>query len=114
MRMLFIPLFLSCNVLDPRDPLSRPEGVGTLRIALINSDLLYLLLLLMFGITNGYIATMGMISVSSPQHNAKLKNDDIDTAATVAQFCLIAGLAIGSALSFAVRGSICHCNPFIS
>lgn len=107
-RLLFIPLFLSCNISESSK--AAPRGVGVA----INSDIIYLLLLLMFGISNGYIATMGIISVSSPEHNTKLKHEEVDTAATVAQFCLVAGLAIGSALSFAVRGSICGCNPFVS
>jgi len=51
------------------------------------------------------------MAASSAEHNVQLKKEEIDTAATVAQFCLVGGLAVGSVLSFGVRGVICGCNP---
>jgi equilibrative nucleoside transporter 1/2/3 len=43
-RILFIPLFLACNL---------STSIGT---PYINSDLIYLVLLILFGITNGYVS----------------------------------------------------------
>jgi equilibrative nucleoside transporter 1/2/3 len=112
-RTLFIPLFLTCNI--KREPLSVSPPTN-ITVPLINSDFLYILILLAFGISNGYVATMGMMSAPSLEHNANLKKrkELVDTAATVAQFCLIGGLAIGSAFSFCVRMLICRCNPFVA
>lgn len=71
-------------------------------------------ILLAFGISNGYVSTLCMIAAPSIEHNDRLKGrrEDVDTAATVASFCLTGGLAIGSVASFAVRGAVCRCNPF--
>lgn len=113
-RSLFIPLFLACNISQPNYTTTPPSISFVKSTPLINSDLIYILILLAFGVSNGYIATMGMMAASSPEHNTKLKKEEINTAATVAQFCLIGGLAIGSFLSFGVRGVICDCNPFLS
>jgi len=44
-RTIFIPLFLACNV-TPRSSASVP---------LINSDVFYFLIVLAFGLTNGYV-----------------------------------------------------------
>ena len=38
--------------------------------------------------------------------------EDVDVAATVASFCLVGGLAVGSFGSFGVRAAVCNCNPF--
>jgi equilibrative nucleoside transporter 1/2/3 len=45
-RVLFIPLFLACN-------LSTTPGA-----AYLNSDLIYLMILIFFGITNGYVCSI--------------------------------------------------------
>ena len=106
-RTLFIPAFLACNVNPSADSSATP--------VVINSDLMFFLILLVFGMTNGYIGSLVMMAAPSPQHNARLKHrtEDVDIAATVAQFCLIGGLAIGSFMSFGVRSLICGCNPFV-
>jgi solute carrier family 29 (equilibrative nucleoside transporter), member 1/2/3 len=82
---------------------------------LINSDVLFMLILLAFGLSNGYVSSMCMISAPSLEHNPRLegRKEDVDVAATVASFCLVGGLAIGSIASFAVKGAVCDCNPFI-
>jgi equilibrative nucleoside transporter 1/2/3 len=43
-----------------------------------------------------------------------LKKAEVDYAATALAFFLTSGLAAGSLASFAVRGAICQCNPFLS
>lgn len=96
-----------CNVQRPRslDPSSPP---------VIQSDIIYLLILLLFGITNGWISTLCMMGAPSLKHNPKLKREQVAVSATVAQFCLVGGLVIGSVCSFGVRAMICDCDPFVS
>lgn len=73
-------------------------------------------ILLAFGATNGYLSSLCMMSAPSLEHNPKLqgRREDVDIAATVATFCLVGGLAMGSIASFAVRAAVCNCNPFVS
>ena len=101
---MFVPIFLACNV-------NGRSGAATL---IINSDFVYLLTVLVFGTSNGYLASMIMAAASSIQHNPLLKKEQIEGAATVAQFFLIGGILVGSILSFLVKYLICGCNPFYS
>ena len=105
-RTLFIPLFLMCNI--QRSPTLPPSS------PIISSDILYMLILFIFALSNGYVSSLCIMSAPSLEHNPKLKGrrDDVDVAATVVTFCLMAGLAIGSMASFAVRAAVCDCNPF--
>ncbi|KAH7909969.1 nucleoside transporter-domain-containing protein [Hygrophoropsis aurantiaca] len=107
LRTLFIPLFLVCNV-------QRPSSAPVIP-PIITSDFLFMLILGLFGVSNGYVSTLSMLGASSLDHNARLKGrqEDVDVAATVANFCVNVGLAVGSMASFAARGAICDCNPFI-
>ena len=104
-RTLFIPLFLICNIQWAASTTTKP---------VITSDFLYMLILLLFGLTNGYVSSMCMMSAPSVVHNSRLKGrtEDVDVAATVATFCLVLGLTSGSVASFAVRAMVCNCNPF--
>ncbi|CCM03372.1 uncharacterized protein FIBRA_05502 [Fibroporia radiculosa] len=104
-RTLFIPLFLMCNV-----QWSSPVAVGPI----ITSDAMFMLILLLFSTSNGYVSSMCMMSAPSVAHNPRLKGrtQDVDIAATVASFCLVGGLTVGSIASFAVRAMVCDCNPF--
>jgi solute carrier family 29 (equilibrative nucleoside transporter), member 1/2/3 len=110
LRTLFIPLFLMCNVTLPSGSSPSSGGVE----ATINSDVLFMLIVLLFGVSNGYVSSLCIMSASSLEHNPKLegRRDDVDVAATVASFCMVGGLAAGSIASFLVRGAICQCNPF--
>jgi len=106
-RTLFVPLFLMCNIqVSSLSPRSSP---------IISSDFLFMLILLAFGLSNGYVCSSCMMAAPSLENNPSLKGqkDDVDVAATVASFCLVGGLALGSAASFAVRATVCGCNPFI-
>ncbi|KAI0047295.1 hypothetical protein FA95DRAFT_1582709 [Auriscalpium vulgare] len=100
-RTLFIPIFLACNFHNYSP--------------LINSDWLYMLILFLFGLTNGYLSSMCMMSAPSVEHNPRLKGrkDDVDIAAPLASFFLVGGLVIGSFMSFGVRAAVCGCNPFV-
>ncbi|RPD66694.1 hypothetical protein L226DRAFT_549482 [Lentinus tigrinus ALCF2SS1-7] len=106
LRTLFIPLFLMCNV----QWASSSSSAGPI----ISSDVIFMLIVLLFGLSNGYISSMCMMAAPSTTHNPRLKGraEDVDVAATVASFCLVGGLAVGSILSFAVRATVCDCNPF--
>jgi equilibrative nucleoside transporter 1/2/3 len=108
-RTLFIPLFLACNLqhgaLSPSTP------------PLINSDVLYMLLLFAFGLTNGYVSSLCQMAAPSLEHNPRLqgRKEDVDLAAPIITgFCVVGGLVIGSILSFTVRGIVCSCNPFVA
>jgi solute carrier family 29 (equilibrative nucleoside transporter), member 1/2/3 len=106
LRTLFIPVFLLCNVQSPLSP--------DVHQPVISSDWMFMLILFAFGWSNGYVSTLGMIASASLEHNPRLKGrrEDVDVAATVASFCLVGGLSVGSLISFAVSGVLCQCNPF--
>ncbi|KAJ4472135.1 nucleoside transporter-domain-containing protein [Lentinula aciculospora] len=112
-RTLFIFLFLMCNIQRPSQTSPNFSNLYT-TTPLINSDSLFMLILFLFGLSNGYVASLCMMSAPSLEHNPRLKGkkEDVDVAATVSQFCLIGGLVLGSFASFAVRGAVCGCNPF--
>jgi len=104
-RTLFIPIFLMCNV----------QGSTPGHSPIISSDFLFMIIMLVFGATNGYVSSLCMMAAPSLEHNPNLhgRKEDVSTAATLAGFCLVGGLAVGSIMSFAVRYAICGCNPFI-
>ncbi|KDQ64899.1 hypothetical protein JAAARDRAFT_52826 [Jaapia argillacea MUCL 33604] len=106
-RTAFIPLFLMCNFQRP--------GSTPAATPIINSDILFFIILLLFGLSNGYVCSMSMISAPSLEHNPQLngRREDVDVAATLGSFCLVGGLMLGSIASFAVRSAMCGgCNPF--
>jgi len=106
-RTLFIPLFLMCNV-------QRRSSNPILAAPIISSDFLYMLILFIFGVSNGYVSSLVMMAAPSIEHNPRLKGrrDDVDVAATIGSFSIVGGLAIGSLTSFVVSATICQCNPF--
>ncbi|KAE9404472.1 hypothetical protein BT96DRAFT_964197 [Gymnopus androsaceus JB14] len=106
-RTLFIVLFLLCNV-------QRPASSPIPAAPIINSDFFFMLILFAFGLSNGYVSSLCMMSAPSLEHNPRLRGrrQDVDVAATVSQFCLVGGLVLGSIASFVVRGAVCACNPF--
>ncbi|KAI0796511.1 nucleoside transporter-domain-containing protein [Abortiporus biennis] len=108
-RTLFIPLFLMCNIQR-----SSPSILGP-RTPIINSDIFYMFILLLFGVSNGYISSLCMMAAPSVEHNPRLKGkvEDVDVAATLANFFLVGGLAVGSFASFGVSAAVCNCNPFV-
>ncbi|GAA5889996.1 hypothetical protein JCM8208_001191 [Rhodotorula glutinis] len=98
-RVAFVPLFLMCN-----------QTAGGEGRAIIRSDLAFFAIMLAFSLSNGYLSTLIMLaSVVEPS----LEQDEVEVAATCLAFYLTSGLAVGSFLSFGVRGAICHCNPFV-
>ncbi|KAH9050107.1 nucleoside transporter-domain-containing protein [Lactarius hengduanensis] len=107
-RTLFIPLFLACNLQRDASSPSAPP--------MISSDVLYMLLLFTFALSNGYVSSMCLMSAPSLEHNPQLmgRKEDVDLAAPIASFCVVGGLVIGSVLSFIVRAIVCGCNPFLA
>jgi equilibrative nucleoside transporter 1/2/3 len=86
-RILFIPLYLLCNL----------QGKG----AKISSDVFYLFIVqLLFGVSNGYIGSncmMGFVEY--------VNADEREAAGGFMSLCLVAGLTVGSFLSFFAAGS---------
>ena len=110
-RLLLIPLLLMCNVRAPGGELI---GIGGRTGApLINSDLAFFALVALLGITNGHCCSLCMMAASSTEHNGRIRTEQVDTAAAVAQFSLVGGLVTGSVASFAVRRVVCACNPLL-
>ncbi|KAK4702309.1 hypothetical protein P7C70_g3917, partial [Phenoliferia sp. Uapishka_3] len=99
-RVLFIPLFLLCNVQVGGDRTGSP---------FINSDILFMILMFTFSLTNGYLSTLIMLAAIV---DPSLEENEIDIAATCLAFYLTSGLAIGSLISFPIRATVCRCNPF--
>ncbi|ORY06072.1 hypothetical protein K493DRAFT_203736 [Basidiobolus meristosporus CBS 931.73] len=97
-RILFIPIFLSSNLMF--------NGVRYLPLV-VADDLIYMILLLLFAISNGYLSSL--IMMAGPQKVAKSQKE---LAGTILTLMLTLGLALGSALSFPLVAIACHCNPF--
>ncbi|CAK7239915.1 MAG: hypothetical protein STHCBS139747_001350 [Sporothrix thermara] len=83
-RLLFLPLYLLCNV----------GGRG----AVISSDLFYLLLVqLPFGFSSGWLSASSMMTAGD-----WVEDGEREAAGGFMGLCLVAGLATGSFLSFSV------------
>jgi len=106
-RTFFVPIFLACNTIVLQG------DATTKKVPLVNSDLLYFLIIFAFGCSNGYISSLAMILSSSPTLNPAIEEEEKDIAGTLAAFCLVAGLAMGSIASFAVRWLMRGGNPFV-
>ena len=65
----------------------------------INSDAAFLLIMLLFAISNGFLSTLILLAVVVED---SLEPEEIDVAATASVVYLTAGLAVGSLLSFPV------------
>lgn len=108
LRSLFVPLFMSCNVVSTSQrtgPISKvTNGVqpdGWLAGLMQSSDAPFFGLMLLLGFSNGLVSTCIMISGPSRSKlvNAKGASEG-PLAATLLSFWLCVGLAIGSGLSF--------------
>ncbi|KIM31998.1 hypothetical protein M408DRAFT_327371 [Serendipita vermifera MAFF 305830] len=121
-RSIFIVLFLACNI-DMSPPASVPHpdapsaGLSLLLKRagppLINSDFVFFALLVLFGLSNGWLTSLIMMAAPSLEHNKRMRKEWVDLAAVSASFSLVAGLVLGSITNFALRGMVCKCNPFI-
>lgn len=83
-RVVFIPLYLLCNI----------RGRG----AKVDSDVFYLVVVqLLFGVTNGYLGSSCMMGAVE-----WVDSDEREPAGGFMSLCLVAGLTVGSLLSFLV------------
>lgn len=83
-RFAFLPLYLLCNL----------HGGG----AVVSSDLFYLALVQVpFGLSNGWLASNAMMAAAEG-----VDEDEREAAGGFMGLCLVAGLAVGSLLSFTV------------
>ncbi|KAI9795638.1 MAG: hypothetical protein M1835_005423 [Candelina submexicana] len=86
-RIVFIPLYLLCNI--------RGEG------AVITSDAFYLIIVqFLFGTSNGYLGSSCMMGVGE-----WVEREEREAAGGFMGLCLVAGLTVGSLLSFAVANA---------
>ncbi|KDR21110.1 equilibrative nucleoside transporter 1 [Zootermopsis nevadensis] len=86
LRVVFIPLLLLCNA-QPRHHLP----------VLMNSDLHYIVIIVLFALSNGYLANITLICVPKVVDSAEQ-----ETASSMMAAFLGIGLACGSALSLAM------------
>jgi equilibrative nucleoside transporter 1/2/3 len=85
-RVLFLPLYLLCNI----------GGRG----AAISSDFFYLFLVqLPFGLTNGWLGSSCFMAVGD-----WVEEGEREAAGGFMGLCLVAGLTVGSLLSFSIGG----------
>ncbi|ROI80408.1 Equilibrative nucleoside transporter 1 [Anabarilius grahami] len=89
-RMVFIPLFVLCNV-QPRYYLP----------VLFSHDAWYIIFMILFSFSNGYLASLCMCF--GPK---KVSQHEAETAGAIMAFFLSLGLALGAALSFGFRAMI--------
>ncbi|KAG0209510.1 hypothetical protein BGX28_010283 [Mortierella sp. GBA30] len=94
-RFVFIPIFLTANLPIPEETRLLPF--------LIRQDEVWFLLVLLFGITNGYVASIVMMVGPA----CVLGGENKARAGVKLGFWLTAGLAIGSVASFGVRKLMC-------
>lgn len=87
LRVIFIPLFMLCNV-TPRHYLP----------VVFSHDAWYIIFMIFFSFSNGYLASLCMCF--GPK---KVAQHEAETAGAIMAFFLSLGLALGAALSFAVR-----------
>lgn len=87
LRLAFIPLFMFCNF--------HPAG-GRHFFVLFKSDAYPIFFTTLFGISNGYLGSVAMIT--APQ---QVQPDRRETASTIMAFFLSAGLLVGGVTSFA-------------
>uniref|UniRef100_A0A8C7X4R8 Solute carrier family 29 member 1a n=1 Tax=Oryzias sinensis TaxID=183150 RepID=A0A8C7X4R8_9TELE len=90
LRIIFFPLFMLCNV-QPRHYLPVP----------FEHDAWYIIFMILFSFSNGYLASLCMCygPKKVPSHQA-------ETAGAIMAFFLSLGLALGAAISFALRAMV--------
>ncbi|KAK1798476.1 hypothetical protein P4O66_006779 [Electrophorus voltai] len=90
LRVLFVPLFMLCNV-QPRYNLS----------VVFAHDAWFIIFMIIFAFSNGYLVSLCMCY--GPK---KVAANEAETAGAIMAFFVSLGLALGAALSFLFRGVI--------
>jgi equilibrative nucleoside transporter 1/2/3 len=108
LRLIFIPLFLFSNVvLHDASGMRLPRNDQLPYVFASNE--IYILFLVIFSASNGWLGSLAMMQGPSRVSNAQ----DKEVAGTMMVFCLTTGLAVGSMISFLARSAVCQwCNPF--
>ncbi|XP_054461006.1 equilibrative nucleoside transporter 2-like [Anoplopoma fimbria] len=83
LRLVFIPLFMMCNIPNSRLPV------------LFSHDCAFVAIMALFAFSNGYLASLCM--AYAPQ---LVRCKDCETAGSLMSFFLVLGLALGASLSF--------------
>jgi len=106
LRSIFFFLFLCSNVIL-RDP--NGDIIENSLPLLFPNDYVYWTFVMLFSISNGYVASASMIV------GPRLVDDlEKEKAGSWMIFFLVLGLTIGSFASFGLRSILCQCNPFSS
>ena len=103
-RTVFFFLFLCCNVVL-RDPHGVP--IETSLPILFGNDYVYWLFILLFAASNGYLASVCMITAPTI-----VDSKEKEKVGTLMITALVLGLSLGSFSSFALRAILCQCDPF--
>ncbi|KAL1922887.1 uncharacterized protein VTP21DRAFT_9263 [Calcarisporiella thermophila] len=92
-RTAFVPLFMVCNVMSP----------GRKMPTVINSDAAYFILVVLLGLSNGWVVSLAMMAAPNL---GSVKPHEQNMIGSMMVTCLIAGLVVGSALSFPLRSAV--------
>lgn len=84
-RTLFVPLLFNCNLEQQQQPL-------------VNSDILYFIVILIFAISNGWLTSLVFIAAPS-----RVSHDEKPLVGSVISFFLVVGLALGGLSSFVFK-----------
>ncbi|XP_061436728.1 equilibrative nucleoside transporter 1-like, partial [Lethenteron reissneri] len=91
-RAAFVPLFMMCN--------AHPRGAAALPV-LFPHDAVFIVLILLFAFSNGYLATVAMCY--GPK---KVSSHNAETAGAIMAFFLSLGLSLGASISFLFRSLV--------
>jgi equilibrative nucleoside transporter 1/2/3 len=94
LRVLFVPLFLVCNVVATERNMP----------VLIRSDGAYFVLLGLFSMTSGWVCSLTMMA--APQQPFLRSSTEKSLVGSLMSFSLVVGLAIGGSLSFWTRSMV--------
>ncbi|CAM0143148.1 unnamed protein product [Umbelopsis sp. WA50703] len=93
-RTAVVPLFLICNVVTADKTLS----------VVINSDVAYFILLMVFSTSNGWVGSLCMMAI--PDLSVLTTPEEKSLAGSIMSFSLAFGLAVGGFMSFFVRSMV--------
>ena len=103
LRTAFIPLFMMCNVIPS-------SGASPLASVPLASDAWPLLVMAAFSLSNGWLTSCALMHAPEA-----VPPSERGRAGSLMICFLNAGLFVGSALSFAVKSTMCGgCNPFVN
>ncbi len=102
LRLGFLPLFLLCNI-----TLTRSDGSSLPHLfPVVFGDVSYLMLLAIFGFSNGFTCSLAFLLYSK-----NLNERNLSRVGDLMQFSLTMGLTLGSLASFFIQMISCNCNP---